>query len=69
MYASYEYPTLLDESVREWVPFLLLGAGYVQPVGPRTSVFAEVLFDVLQDDKSPYKGGEPFFSIGVGVGF
>ena len=29
----------------------------------------EVLFDVLQDPKSPYKPWEPQVSVGVGVGF
>ena len=43
--------------------------GFVQPIGRNTVAYAEVLFDVLQDEKSPYKSGEPFFSIGVGVGF
>jgi hypothetical protein len=27
-----------------------------------------VLFDVLQDDKSPYESGTPFISIGAAVG-
>jgi hypothetical protein len=68
VYASYEYQTFTG-SDREWVPFILLGAGYVQPVGPRTFLYAEVLFDVLQDNKSPYKEWEPFISVGVSVGF
>ena len=33
-----------------------------------SSVFIQVLWDVLQDPNSPY-GGQPFFSMGVGVGF
>lgn len=67
-YASYEYP-VFGGSDREWIPFLLLGAGYVQPISRSTYVFAEVLFDVLQDDKSPYDQWEPFVSVGVSVGF
>ena len=69
VYTSYEFPTFPSGSEREWVPFILLGGGYVQRVGPRTFVYAEVLFDVLMDDNSPYKDWEPFFSLGVSVGF
>jgi len=50
------------------VPFLLLGGGLVQRISPRTALTVEVLFDVLQDDNSPYDSGEPFVSVGVGVG-
>jgi hypothetical protein len=67
-YASYERQTF-GGSERNWVPFLLLGAGYVQPVGKRTYLYAEVLFDVLQDKNSPYKEWEPFVSVGASVGF
>jgi hypothetical protein len=66
---SYDIPTLSGESSREAVPFVLLGGGFVQPLSPRTSLFAEVLVDVLQDDNSPYDDWEPIFSVGVGVGF
>jgi len=67
-YASYEYQTFRG-SDREWIPFLLVGGGFIQPVGPRTFVYAEVLFDVLMDDNSPYQDWEPFISVGVSVGF
>lgn len=76
-YASYEDYTLYDpivgepytESERNWVPFLLLGGGFVQRVGPNAAVYVEVLFDVLQDDNSPYEDWDPIISIGGGVGF
>jgi hypothetical protein len=69
--ASYNYERFFigGGSERDWVPFLLLGGGYIQPLGDRTWLTVEILFDVLQDDKSPYDDWEPFFSIGVGVGF
>jgi hypothetical protein len=69
-YAGYNYKNFneLGESDREWVPFFFVGAGYNLRVGKRASVFAQVLFDVLQNDKSPYKRWEPFYSVGVGVG-
>ncbi|MBT8378677.1 MAG: hypothetical protein KJN64_05575 [Ignavibacteria bacterium] len=75
MYFSYERITSLNVSGnsyntdRFWVPFLLLGGGFSQMVGPNVWVFAEVLFDVINDPNSPYKSGDPFVSFGAGVGF
>lgn len=54
---------------RYWIPYLLLGGGFSQQLGPNTWAFVEVLFDVIQDDNSPYEEWEPFISFGVGVGF
>ena len=56
-------------SEREWVPFLLLGGGVFKQIAPRTAVYAEVLFDVIQDERSPYNDWEPIINVGVGVGF
>jgi len=28
-----------------------------------------LLFDVIQDENSPFEDWEPFYSIGIGVGF
>ena len=66
---NYELYNEFGESQREWVPFLLIGAGYSQRLGGNVYAFVEVLFDVLQSDKSPFGNWEPFTSIGVGVGF
>ncbi len=66
---NYEVFTSLTTSEREWVPFLLLGGGLSTMVGQRTWAYVEVLFDVLQDNNSPYDDWEPFVSVGVGVGF
>jgi hypothetical protein len=68
-YMSYEFSLPNGDSDRDWVPFLLLGGGIVQPVGGNASVFVEVLFDVLQDNGSPYEDWTPFVSAGVAVGF
>ena len=68
-YFSYGYKVSEYTSDRSWVPFLLLGGGYIQPISPSTSFFVEVLFDVLQDSKSPYEAWTPFISVGVAVGF
>lgn len=67
--SNYEFFYLNGTSERDWVPFLLLGGGFIQPLSERTWLTVEILFDVLQDDKSPYEDWEPFFSIGVGAGF
>jgi len=68
-YMSYKYKLSDFETDRTWVPFLLLGGGFVQPISPKASLIVEVLFDVLQDSNSPYENWDPFISIGVGVGF
>jgi hypothetical protein len=57
------------EKERTWVPFLLLGGGYSQMISPNVWIFAEVLFDVIQDENSPYENWDPFISVGVGAGF
>jgi hypothetical protein len=70
-YAHVEFQAMSYDIVnadREWVPFLLLGGGYVQPISKKSSAYVEVLFDVLQDENSPY-GWDPVVSAGVGVGF
>lgn len=54
---------------RIWVPHLLVGAGYVQPLGANSSLYIQVLFEVLQDPNSIYFATGPIFSGGVGVGF
>ena len=68
-YYSYKYSTEFGESNRNWVPFLLLGGGYSQQVGKNTWLYAQLLWDVIQDDNSPYEAGDPWVSIGVSVGF
>ena len=57
------------DTERKWVPFLFLGGGLSQPITNNTWLTAQVLFDVINSDNSPYKSWEPFFSIGIGVGF
>lgn len=69
--AAYNYELFYSDgsSEREWVPYVFAGGGYVQPLGQRSWVYAEILFDLLQDSKSPYDDWTPFFSIGAGTGF
>jgi hypothetical protein len=54
---------------RIWVPHLLVGGGYAQPLGERSSIYFQVLFDVLQDPNSIYADQGPILGGGVGVGF
>jgi hypothetical protein len=68
-YVNYELFDVADDSTREWVPFILLGGGFVQRVSARTSAYVEVLFDVLQNDRSPYDSWEPSIRVGMAVGF
>jgi hypothetical protein len=68
-HAEFEYMSYDLGDGRAWVPFLLLGGGYTQPISKKSQLMVEVLFDVLQDPKSPYKPWEPQVSVGVGVGF
>lgn len=57
------------EEERTWVPFLFLGAGLSQHVGGNAYGYVQVLFDVLQDENSPYTSGELFWSVGIIAGF
>ena len=66
---NYNSTTNIYESDRVWVPAVLVGAGYTQPIGPNASAYAEVLFDVLQDKNSPFKKWEPIVHVGAAVGF
>ncbi|GAB1454351.1 hypothetical protein MASR2M47_44070 [Draconibacterium sp.] len=66
---NYKFYNDLGESERKWVPFLFVGGGYSVPISNNTWFNTEVLFDVLQNENSPYAAWEPFFSVGFGVGF
>ena len=54
---------------RIWVPHLLVGGGYIQRMGGRSSLMVQVLFDVWQDPNSIYSGRGPIFGGGLGFGF
>ena len=70
-YAAYNYEShkATDSSERIWVPYFLVGAGFRQPLGGRASLNVQVLFDVLNNNNSPYGQWEPFYSVGMSVGF
>ena len=49
--------------------FLLMGAGVKVPVGAKTSMFASVLFNVLNNERSEYyMYKNPIYSVGIDVG-
>jgi len=70
-YVTYNYDLYngFGESERIWIPYFLVGGGYSKMIGKRTWLNAQVLFDVLQNENSPYRSWAPFYSVGVGVGF
>ncbi|MGN6509596.1 MAG: hypothetical protein ACTHLD_09070 [Chitinophaga sp.] len=53
---------------RYGAPSLLLGGGYAQPIGGNSAFVIMILYDVLQDDRSPYRN-RPVLSAGVNLGF
>ena len=63
------YNESLEKNKRQWISYLYVGGGFSQPITKNTSLNAEVLWDVLQSDKSPYKTVEPIFNVGIAVGF
>jgi len=58
-----------ETSNREWISFLFVGGGFIQPISKGVSLNAEVLWDVIQNKNSPYNTVEPVFNVGVGIGF
>ena len=63
------YNDIGDKKNRQWISFLYVGGGYSLPVTKNASLNAEVLWDVLGNDDSPYKTAEPIFNVGIAVGF
>jgi len=53
---------------RHFVPFLYLGGGFRQNIGGRSSVSFRIMFDVLNNEYSPYSPGTPVYSVGFGIG-
>jgi hypothetical protein len=67
---EFEYVSIDLGENRELVPFLLVGAGYVQPLAPKTSLTTEILIDVLRDERGRlYRDQGPRVNVGVGVGY
>jgi len=64
---KYDYPSQLGGSQN--VPFLLVGGGYYKQIRPGMSAYAEAVWDLINDDNSPYEAGQPMISVGVTAGF
>jgi len=68
-FVNYQAYGINGDSYRYTVPYLLVGGGFIQKVGANTFLYAEILFDVLNDSNSQYSPWNPFYSFGVSVGF
>ena len=74
IYAHAEFAGLSMEQYyvtgkeRHFVPFLYLGGGFSQNIGGRSSMSFRIMFDVLNNEYSPYSAGTPFYSVGFGIG-
>ncbi|MCF6356403.1 MAG: hypothetical protein L3J54_01230 [Draconibacterium sp.] len=66
---SYDLYDAEGNNSRKWVPFLYVGGGYSQRLTKNSYLNAQILFDVINSDNSPYKSWEPYYSVGIGVGF
>jgi len=51
------------------VPYFLLGAGWAQPIAPRTWLTVDVMYDLIQDENSPYRDGSPRVTTGISANF
>lgn len=59
---------IVSDKVTYNVPSLLAGVGYRQPISDNASMYIMGMYDVLQQDYSPYKGSI-FPRIGFTIGF
>lgn len=48
---------------------LLMGVGFMQPLGGRVGFYGELYYDVLQGRYSPYPAGSPGLRFGIAAGF
>lgn len=65
---NYEYyDQIAQDHAREWLSSLFIGAGYFMNMGGRGFASFAILFNVLEDEYSPYTN--PIIRIGFGVGF
>jgi len=66
-HAEYEMLSFDYYDDREWINSLFLGGGFYQNFGGRSFASFLILFNVLDNEHSPYTN--PIFRIGFGVGF
>ncbi len=63
-----QYTGTDDGHERNLVPFLYLGGGFSQQVANRSYISFRIMFDVLNNENSPYPPGSPVYSVGFGIG-
>jgi len=63
-----QYGNLGTRTFHVNVPCTLLGIGLRQPLGGRVCFFGEIMYDILQEQNSPYFG-QPIFRFGIAAGF
>ncbi len=56
-----------EQKYHKQVPSFLVGGGYSQSIGRNSAFVIMILYDILQDDNSPY-GNRPIFRAGVNLG-
>lgn len=66
---AQRFNAVTERVQRIWVPHLLVGGGYLQQLGENSTISLQVLFEVLQDPNSVYRGQGPIFGGGFGFGF
>jgi len=70
LFGQVEYEALnfdYIEQQRQWINSLFIGGGYLQNIGGRGFASFAILFNVLDNQYSPYTN--PIIRIGFGVGF
>lgn len=56
--------------INTWVPHLLVGGGYMQRIGGRSSIYVQLMYEVMQHPNSVYRFWRgPILGGGIGVGF
>ncbi len=55
------------DTTRDWILAVPLGAGYRQPIGDRITAHAMILYDVIEDERSPYEN--PLVRAGINYNF
>lgn len=51
---------LTAEVSREWVPLALVGGGYRSNIGGRSYIQIMLLYDIIGDERNPYRFSSPF---------
>ncbi|MBK8847430.1 MAG: hypothetical protein IPO27_13140 [Bacteroidetes bacterium] len=66
-YEVLNFPLYADNTSRQWVPALLVGGGYSQQIGNRSSVNVMILWNVLQDGTRPSLYNNPIIRVGFNL--